>query len=322
MSKNEQGSVLLVVLLMMTIFSIIGITIVGMAANNSKQIAHTGSKIKATNLAEMGVTHMKREAASIIGENKQASLLDTEKLLQTKLPFETAFQIKKDKSYPLYKIEDVKITSSHIEDQEEIKIIFTSIGVAEDKQESRINAELNIARGELNDKFPDPLKGMEVKHEDKITTNGPFVTPMLFTFHVTIPSNNDPVFKEKTYFKQGLTASSNTELEFKSNLYLKGDSFIESNSDVVVYGDAYIENIDVKQNNPGNGNQGLLCIEGTLRIYGSVEGQVTTTSQSCGTITSANHYSGIYAKKVIYSPKESQMSEWNVNTIDLEASYQ
>jgi hypothetical protein len=321
MSKNEQGSVLLIVLLMMTVFSIIGITLVGMAANNSKQIAHTGSEIKATNLAEMGVTHMKQEAAKIIGDNKGASLLDTEKLLQTRLPFEKAFQIKNDKAYPLYKIEDVKITSSQLEGQEEIKIIFTSIGVSEDQQESRINAELKISRGEINDRFPDPDKGMEVRHEDKIDSNGTFVNPMLFTSHVTIPSNNDPVFKEKTYFKQGLTASSNTELKFKSILYLKGDSFIESNSDVVVYGDAYIENIDVKQNNPGNGKQGLLCIEGTLRIYGSAEGKVTETSLSCGTITSTKHYSGIYAKKVIYSPKESHIPEWNVNTLDLEASY-
>lgn len=322
MSKNEQGSVLLVVLLMMTVFSIIGITLVGMAANNSKQIAHTGSEIRATNLAEMGVTHMEREAAAIIGENKEASLLDTEKLLQTEMPFDKDFSIKKDKTYPLYKIEDVKITSSLIEDQEEIKIIFTSIGVAEDKQESRIKAELKIARGKPDGLFPEPEKNMIERDEGTITPEGPYGHPLLFVSHVTIPSNYDPVFMEKTYFMQGLTASSNTELEFKNNLYLKGDSFIESNSDVVVYGDAYIENLDVKQNNPGNGNQGLLCIEGTLRIYGSVEGQVTTTSQSCGKITSANHYSGVYAKKVIYFPKESQLAEWNVNTLELEASYQ
>jgi hypothetical protein len=322
MSKNEQGSVLLVVLLMMTVFSIIGITLVGMAANNAKQIAHTGSEIKATNLAEMGVTHMKREAAAIMGENKQASLLDTEKLLQTKLPFGTAFQIRKDKSYPLYKMEDVKVTSSNIENQEEIKINFTSIGVAEDKQESRINAELNITRGKPGGLFPEPEKDMTVKEDGILTSEGPFGYPLLFNSHVIIPSNHDPVFKEKTYFKMGLTASSNTVLKFGNNLYLKGDSVIESNSNVVVNGDAYIENMVVKQNNPGNGNQGLLCIEGTLRIYGSVEGKVSTISQSCGVITSAKHYSGVYAKKVIYFPKESQLPDWNVNTLELEASYQ
>jgi hypothetical protein len=322
MRKNEQGSVLLVVLVMMTVFSIIGIAIVGMAANNSKQINHSGNGIKATNLAEMGVTHMKLEAAKIIAKNRKASLSDTEKELQNNLPIKNSFQVKKDKSYPLYKIENVEITSSTQQGQEELKVTFTSIGIAEDQQESRISAELQISRGELDFQFPDPDKGMVVKNDDSIDSNGPFDTPLFFTSHVIIPSNHDPVFKKDTYFMRGFTANSNTELKFESDLYLRGDSFIESNSDVIVYGDAYFENVDVKQNKQGNGNQGLLCIEGTLKIFGNVEGDVTTTSLSCGAIKSANHYSGIYAKEVIYYPVESQMLEWNVNNIDLEASYQ
>ncbi|MCM3663825.1 hypothetical protein M3204_05385 [Mesobacillus subterraneus] len=322
MRKNEQGSVLLVVLLMMTVFSIIGITIVGMAANNSKQIAHTGSGIKATNLAEMGVTHMKREAAKLIAKNKIASLSDTEKALRYKLPLINAFKVKKNKSYPLYKIEDVEITSSTLQGQEDIKITFTSIGLAEDQQESRISAELNISRGELDGRFPDPDNEMVVKDVDSINYRGPFNTPLLFTSHVEIPSNHDPVFIKDTYFMKGFTANSNTELKFESNLFLKGDSFIDSNSEVIVYGDTYIENIDVKQNKQENGNQGLLCIEGTLKIYGKVEGTVTTTSQSCGAIASAKHYGGIYAKKVIYYPKETQTPEWDVNRMLLDASYQ
>lgn len=322
MRKNEQGSVLLVVLLMMTVFSIIGIAIVGMAANNSKQINHTGGGIKATNLAEMGVTHMKREAAKIIAKNKKASLSDTDNALRNNLPIKNAFQVKKDKSYPLYKIEDVEITSSTPQGQEEIKVTFTSIGIAEDQQESRISAELQISKGELDGKFPDPDEGMVVKHDGSIHSNGPFDTPLFFTSHVIIPSNHDPVFKKDTYFMRGFTANSNTELKFESNLYLRGDSFIESNSDVIVYGDAYFENVDVKLNRQGNGNQGLVCIEGTLKIFGNVEGEVTTTSLSCEAIKSASHYSGVYAKKVIYYPEESESPEWNVNNVDLEASYQ
>lgn len=321
MSKNEQGSVLLIVLLMMTVFSIIGITVMGMEANNAKQIAYTGSGIKATNLAEMGVAHMKRSTAAILAENKEASLSDTAKLLQTALPSGIAFPINKDSSYPLYKMEDVEILATNKEEQEVIKIVFTSIGIAEDYQERRINAELKIARGEGNGEFPEPDKGMEVSEEDEITSNGPFLTPILYDSHLTISSNHNPVFEKDIYFKNGLTARANTEVTFESSLYLKGESFIESNSNIVVYGDAYIENMDVKQNPSGKGNQGLLCVEGAVRLYGDIESTVTITSQSCETITSAKHYSGIYAKEVIKPSEESDTEEWEVNALKLEALY-
>lgn len=323
MSKNEQGSVLLVVLLMMTVFSIIGITLVGMAANNAKQIAHTGSEIKATNLAEMGVTHMKKQVAGILSRNSKKSLDYTVETFNNELPLNNSFNLKLGQPYPMYRIENIIVSPSTSEKQENISISFISTGIAEDQQESRISGKMIISRGFLSGDFPHPTTEMKSTDEESIKFNHEFTSSTLFLNNFTLRSNSVLSFKKDAYFQNGLDTESNTRLEIGRDLYLKEESFIKNNSDVWVKGNAHIESLGVKQNNPGKGNQGLICIEGTLYLYGDEENiSVKTPNPSCAQIIDSKHESGIFAMEVVRVSDNPEPSAWGVKDLLLEASYQ
>ena len=56
---NEKGITLVVVLLMITIFSILGMSVIGYALSNTKQVEKSEQVMQATDVAEMGVIHYK-----------------------------------------------------------------------------------------------------------------------------------------------------------------------------------------------------------------------------------------------------------------------
>ncbi|PKG21679.1 hypothetical protein [Niallia nealsonii] len=64
--KSEKGNALIIVLIMVTVFFILYISIMGMTFNNSKQIMVTEDKVQAVSIAEMGVTYYK---TAIINES-------------------------------------------------------------------------------------------------------------------------------------------------------------------------------------------------------------------------------------------------------------
>ncbi|WP_102345389.1 pilus assembly PilX N-terminal domain-containing protein [Bacillus sp. Marseille-P3661] len=55
--KEEKGIALVMVLVMITVFTILGITVAGAAINNMKQISTSEKSIQITDIAEMGFTH-------------------------------------------------------------------------------------------------------------------------------------------------------------------------------------------------------------------------------------------------------------------------
>jgi hypothetical protein len=57
--NNEKGMALLTVILMFTVFTILGLVVFNAISNNSKQITKTEENIQATDIAEMGVTFYK-----------------------------------------------------------------------------------------------------------------------------------------------------------------------------------------------------------------------------------------------------------------------
>ncbi len=76
MVKYERGSSLITVLLVMTVFTIIGLSLLGLNLNTSKQVYKTGSDLQATNLAEMGVTHLKEEVYRTLNANNDKTVTD------------------------------------------------------------------------------------------------------------------------------------------------------------------------------------------------------------------------------------------------------
>ncbi len=57
--KNDKGMALITVILIFTIFSVLGLVIFSSIMTNMKQITTTEAKVQATDLAEMGVVYYK-----------------------------------------------------------------------------------------------------------------------------------------------------------------------------------------------------------------------------------------------------------------------
>jgi hypothetical protein len=64
--KNERGNVLVIVLLLITVFSLLYFSIIGFSFNNAKQINQTEERFQAVSLAEMGVEYYKSAIHSIV----------------------------------------------------------------------------------------------------------------------------------------------------------------------------------------------------------------------------------------------------------------
>ncbi len=57
--KNENGMALVTVLLMITVFSILGMAVISLSISNTKQVTKTEEEMQAVDLAEMGVIYYK-----------------------------------------------------------------------------------------------------------------------------------------------------------------------------------------------------------------------------------------------------------------------
>ncbi|MEH7384537.1 PilX N-terminal domain-containing pilus assembly protein [Bacillus sp. JJ1521] len=66
--KNEQGMTLVVVLLILTVISILGLAVMGASLTNMKQISKTESNIITTDIAEMGVVYYETQLKSFLNE--------------------------------------------------------------------------------------------------------------------------------------------------------------------------------------------------------------------------------------------------------------
>ena len=92
--RNQNGAALIVVLLIITVFFVLSLSIISSALSNSKQVNKTEQEMQAVDLAEMGVLHY-----------KQHFMDTTYKLL--KLPIETAVDNPENKTL------DEKVTDAY-----------------------------------------------------------------------------------------------------------------------------------------------------------------------------------------------------------------
>ncbi len=65
-SKNERGGALLLVLMLVVIFSVLGMGVLMLNISASKQLSKKEEQIQARHLAEMGIMHYKAEVEKIV----------------------------------------------------------------------------------------------------------------------------------------------------------------------------------------------------------------------------------------------------------------
>ncbi|MDF2606472.1 MAG: hypothetical protein K0S34_662 [Bacillales bacterium] len=73
--KNEKGNALIIVLLLITVFSILYMSIIGFTFNNAKQINRTEERFQAVSLSEMGVEYYRTAINSIVASYTMSDTL-------------------------------------------------------------------------------------------------------------------------------------------------------------------------------------------------------------------------------------------------------
>lgn len=275
-----------------------------MNVNSSKLLSKTGNDLQATNLAEMGATHIKEEVFSILQENNEKTLAETELILEQNLPFNFTFQVKAETN-PFYIIKSSNIPAdvSKVEDEktETIIVYFSSYGYSNDQQEKNITGMVRATRAK-GSIFPTAPDGTIHFYDDAEWTK----------------DDDDEI--DNVYFHEGVTMSSNSDLQVNYNLYSEGTTTLESNSDLIVFGDAYVQLLDVKTNsNPGN--LGLMCVENTLYIYGdpTVNLGIKTSFTNCTDVKAATPAkNGIYAKNYLYVSPSTGGTGWEKGNLNFD----
>lgn len=309
MLKNENGSSLIIVLLIMTVFTIVGIGLIGLNVNNAKQISKTGNDLQATNLAEMATTHLKNEVQQILEIHNDKSLTDVKMILQNDLQanvINKPFQIKNELKNPSYQIEKANVSSSDDGTAEKIWIDFISLGTSQSLQTKQIEGKIQISRAKK------PVYPTKPAHATEVPTA------------INYDHNNDGTFDQTMYYEQGFTMKSNTSLTFDSDLYAKGMIKLESNTDLWVKGDAYVELLDLKTNDNNHndhGNLALMCVDKTLFVYSTTQVSVETNFTDCESVLDKKPKNGIFAKQVIYESPDHSSTWQGANQSMMDTKY-
>jgi hypothetical protein len=303
MLKEEKGSTLITVLLIIVVFSVIGIGLIGLNVTNAKQATNTRNNLQATNLAEMGTSQLREEVftklLSTAYQNKTLSEIKTN--LQTDLNtfIYTDYPINTTTISPKFKIEKAIVSTAEDASFEILKVEFKTVGTSENKQNKNVSGIFQLKRLKA---FPSPPTGAIVFSQD-----------------VDYNSNTNQAY-QTVYYTQDVELDSNITITVNIDLYAQGTIIQASNSDLWVKGNAYISSLDQSTNTTGNGNRALMCVDNTLYVYTSDINNklpVNTSFTNCSSVLySTPPNNGIFAKKVVYL--SSSPEDWKKENLTVE----
>lgn len=95
--RKENGSTLVVVLLVMAVFSVLGLTLIGVSLAHSQQISQSAAKIQATNAAEMGIKAYDQKITDVL-ETINHNVPDTFSAFKTALDSALPNELNSDES--------------------------------------------------------------------------------------------------------------------------------------------------------------------------------------------------------------------------------
>ncbi|WP_318508183.1 hypothetical protein [Bacillus sp. T3] len=223
---NENGSSLIVVLLVVAVFSILGLSLITLTASTTTQVSKTGNNLKATNVAEMGVVHLQEEIHQIVTTNNGKTLEELKVLLENNLPSNIRFQSQTGNTpnYRVVRNEPVKIEK--VNNTDRLIIPFTISGYSNQEQKSITGRVI------VKNSFPlvpvgvDPITGTPTYQKQGL--------------------DDEEAFDNTVYYSEGFSIASNFSLTYQMDLYSQGETTLVSNTDIWVKGDAYVNDLSLK----------------------------------------------------------------------------
>ncbi|QED48806.1 hypothetical protein [Cytobacillus dafuensis] len=277
--KNEKGSSLIVVLLIITLISVFSLVIMSSTVNSRLQFNSTEKTNVSTDIAEMGITHyytlfkkLAKEAYSDADtetidwvkkysknnkskdEPTQQEIIDyfneqfCSNLLnyqEVKINYESIFPIENEK-YQLYVTNSPSETAC-AKTLNTLEFTFTSIGEFE-KQKKELTGTITMNKGnEIND--PAPSHPPDSNHFKYIVNNKIY----------------NKYYDGSVYFKERIDMNGNSkELVINGDAYFAKGLVLNGNVTLKINGNAYF--LDVRK----NGSSGNICVTGqTFKIQDS-----------------------------------------------------
>ncbi|WP_394119704.1 hypothetical protein [Planococcus donghaensis] len=297
--QNQKGYALLLVMLMVVLFTLMGMGLLAMNMNAAKQFNTKEEQIQARNQAEMGVLHYKASAEKLIEErNKKIVALD-KKAINIKSQEELInLDFCESLMKPLARdsdIDDGSYIVSFIQFEGEdcltgsnmMEIKINSTGTmgkinsqSKSGSEKKIEAEIKMQKftgatdGNSNpDSNPDSnLEDFVVINEDTLIPNGAYTPPgksLYFKKDLNVAPGNsgggtDVVIAKDLKVDLKMNLKNHGCFIVRNDLIVEGELYIGSKMSLFIYGDAYLPRSIILQN-----KNAKLYVNGDVYIGGS-----------------------------------------------------
>lgn len=303
--NNENGYALLMVILLVLLFTTLGMGLLAMNINASKQFNNKEEQVQARHLAEMGLLHYKAEVKDKIKDYK-FTLMSGEKeneaiersriylcqeITKLKLPILLGENGK-------YTTSDRIINGCSPGSTGEIKISLRSTGESINGTDKIVDASIEITPpqinvGNKNPSNPEVPKDDEAKGEDKglyTVKNGPLKIDnedlefdnLVIKRSLTETDSNKKDERQTLQFGPGSKKGDKKYLKIKENLIVEGTIYSHNHACIYVKGD-----MTVKGNMYLN-NKSIVLVYGNAYFKGEVK-----THTNAKIFVAGNAYKGI-----------------------------
>ena len=254
---NERGGALLMVLMLVVIFTILGVSLLSMNTSASKQFDKKEEQVQARHQAEMGILHYKAEVNKLV----QQAIDTNDESIDSLLNNIESILLNSESDY------EVEQTNVELDSEEvELRIDITSKGKSKSSEkeiEATIIIETPIEYGNRTDGGGkhDPPIGDDVEYKSggyKIPEGGYF--PAKGNLHIdghldaeSGKKDTNLTVEKDLYITGNIVMNNHTCIVVKGNLTILGDLPNNFNAHIylVVYGDAYFGKAPNKINSGG-----------------------------------------------------------------------
>ncbi|XKE96010.1 hypothetical protein LG326_06865 [Metaplanococcus flavidus] len=252
--KNEKGYALLMVLMLILLFTVLGMGLMATNMNSATQFNTKEEQVKARHQAEMGVLHYKAQLISIVEENKNKAEVPCAKFIND-------ISVLSDDNNSEYSIREQDIDCELSDDV--IKLSIESTGKyinKENKIKAKFNinniSRTNIEEGEIpvpsdyNDETKVVEGGLTVENgyyspsEDSLYVKGDFKVQ-----HGNSNGGNDILINRNLFIDQNMSVHNHACIVTRGNLVVKGNITSTNKVYIFVYGDAYFKSNTYKSSN-------------------------------------------------------------------------
>ncbi|MBU8905057.1 hypothetical protein [Desertibacillus haloalkaliphilus] len=264
--KNNDGSTLLVTLLTITIFTVIGLSVITGTINNAKQVNTTEASIQATHLAEMGVDYYEKEITAFVEKETRNEVQRLKERYEQDLEDYNNEQSVNKPVEPDYAMESFEYLKTEFDHFKKSLLKSSPVEVSTSPDSKAIFTIENVSNieNDIMEKFTIGFDSVGTVGSNNIQI---LRSTIEFSFLHSLDSppnsqgsfNLDPCLEGQTNFKESNKCQFNNDTVFNNNISINGQGKLKINGDAKFKKDLEL-----------NGNPASLCVRGQLSVDGNI----------------------------------------------------